>query len=60
MHHAFSDLTVDTRDKFDKVFHEILKKQAPLKRKLLKHAPYVQKVVEKAIMKRAFIEKESA
>ena len=33
LHHTFSNLIIDTCDKFDKVFLEILKKQANFKKK---------------------------
>ena len=51
---------MDARDEFDKVFPEILKKQASLKRKLLmtNHASYVSKAVRNATMKRSSLEKK--
>ena len=59
LQHAFSNLTVDACYKFDKVFLEILNKDAPLKRKLLSanHVSYVSKAMRKAIMKRSSLEK---
>ena len=53
-HHTFSNLIIDTWDKFDKVFFEILKKQAPLKRKLYK----TNHGMHKAVMKMSFLEKK--
>ena len=51
--HPFSNLIIDTCDKFNKVFLEILNK------KLLgaNHALYVSKAMRKAIMKRPYLEK---
>ena len=59
LQHTFSNLTVDACDKFDKVFLEILNKDAPLKGKLLRanHVSYVSKAIRKAIMKRSSLEK---
>ena len=51
----FSNLIIDTWDKFDKVFLEILNKHAPLKRKLLK----ANHGMQKAVMKRSSLEKKS-
>ena len=54
LHHAISNLIIDTRDKFYKVFTEVLKKHVPSKRKLrVNHTSYVLKGVRKAIMKRS-------
>ena len=61
LQHAFSNLTIDACDKFDKVFLEILNKDAPLNRKLLRanHALYVSKAMRKAIMKWSSLEKST-
>ena len=45
--------------KFDEKFLEVLDKHAPLKKKLLRanHASYVSKALQKAIMRRSYLEK---
>ena len=58
LHHAISNLIIDTRDKFYKVFTKVLKKHVPSKRKLrVNHTSYVLKGVQKAIMKRSSLKK---
>ena len=61
MRHAFSNLTIDACDKLDKVFHGILNKDEPLKRKPLRanHAWHVSKAMQKAMMKRSSLEKSN-
>ena len=60
LHYVFSNLIIDTCDKFDKVFLEILNKHAPLRKKLLRanHALYISKAMWKTIMKRSSLEKK--
>ena len=51
----FSHEYVDSSSKFDEIFLKVLNRHAPLKKKMLRanHAPYVSKVLRKAIMKRS-------
>ena len=55
----FSQDPVNSCDKFDKVFLEVLDKHAPRKKKILRanHSSYVSKALRKAIMKRSYLEK---
>ena len=56
---ALSIENIDNCIKFDEKFLEVLDKQAPLKRKLLRanHVSYVSKSLRKAIMRRSYLEK---
>ena len=60
LHHVFSNLIIDTWDKFDKVFLQILNRHAPLKRKLLRasHASYVSEAIQRAIIKGSSLAKK--
>ena len=55
----FSQDPVNSCDKFDKVFLEVLDKHTPRKKKILSanHSSYVSKALQKAIMKRSYLEK---
>ena len=55
----FSQDPVNSCDKFDKIFLEVLDKHAPKKSKILRanHYSYVSKALQKAIMKRSYLEK---
>ena len=55
----FSQDPVNSFDKFDKVFLEVLDKYPPRKKKILRasHSPYLSKALRKAIMKRSYLEK---
>ena len=57
--YMFSQDPVNSCDKFDKVFLEVLDKHAPRKKKILRanHSSYVSKALRKAIMKRSYLEK---
>ena len=55
----FSQDPVNSCDKFDKVFLEVLDKLAPRKKKILRanHSPYASKALREVIMKRLYLEK---
>ena len=50
---------IDSCTNFDEQFLKVLSSHAPLKRKLLRanHAPYVSKILAKAIVRRSYLEK---
>ena len=50
---------IDNCTKFDENFLEVLDKHAPLKKKLLgaNHASFVSKSLQKAILRRSYLEK---
>ena len=55
----FSQDPVNSCDKFDKIYLEVLEKHATRKKKILRanHSSYVSKALRKAIMKRSYLEK---
>ena len=57
LRYTFSQDPVKSCDKFDKIFLEILDKHVPRKTKRANHSSYVSKALQKAIMKRLYLEK---
>ena len=57
--YIFSQDPVNSCDKFDKIYLEVLEKHATRKKKILRanHSSYVSKALRKAIMKRSYLEK---
>ena len=57
--YMFSQDPVNSCDKFDKIYLEVLEKHATRKKKILRanHSSYVSKALRKAIMKRSYLEK---
>ena len=58
--YMFSQDPVNSCDKFDKVFLEVLDKNAPKKKKIIlraKYSSYVSKALRKAVMKKSYLEK---
>ena len=51
--------TVESCYQFDQIFHNVLDKHAPMKRKLLRanHSSYISKPLRKAVMRRSHLEK---